>query len=254
MESLVRFIFFVLVILASGNLAEANYDYSTGRWLQRDPIGYADGMNLYEYVKSNPCIGLDPRGNIYEPILPPTKDELCQIMYNAAVTKLSLEGAPLFWECGRHGWLTPVYPESWPFTHCVWSCRMARDKGRDFAWSCGLKKEKYDEKWADARDRLIANGCYDSLSKSQKKYLEGSACSASQPSDYRDNGTGIECGEELIRRGKCWGLREPKKPGVHDYGCEACCEIKGGITKKTPEGKDTPRPYGPRCKFPELLE
>ncbi|MHC4527931.1 MAG: RHS repeat domain-containing protein [Planctomycetota bacterium] len=38
------------------------YDYYTGRWLTHDPVGYVDGMNLYEYVKSNPILWLDPVG------------------------------------------------------------------------------------------------------------------------------------------------------------------------------------------------
>ena len=33
-----------------------------GRFLQRDPMGYVDGMNLYEYVGSNPITHVDPRG------------------------------------------------------------------------------------------------------------------------------------------------------------------------------------------------
>ena len=33
-----------------------------GRFMQRDRIGYADGMNLYEYVRSNPLRHVDPRG------------------------------------------------------------------------------------------------------------------------------------------------------------------------------------------------
>jgi RHS repeat-associated protein len=33
-----------------------------GRFLQRDPIWYADGMNTYQYVGSNPINGLDPLG------------------------------------------------------------------------------------------------------------------------------------------------------------------------------------------------
>jgi RHS repeat-associated protein len=38
------------------------YDYYTGRWLTHDPLGYVDGMNLYEYGRSNPPNRLDPSG------------------------------------------------------------------------------------------------------------------------------------------------------------------------------------------------
>jgi hypothetical protein len=42
--------------------ASAMYHPTLGRWLQRDPIGYADGMSLYEYVRSSPCGWRDPSG------------------------------------------------------------------------------------------------------------------------------------------------------------------------------------------------
>ena len=38
------------------------YDPILGRWLQRDPAGYVDGMNLYEYAASHPTILADPFG------------------------------------------------------------------------------------------------------------------------------------------------------------------------------------------------
>ncbi len=38
------------------------YDPIHGRFLQRDPSGYTDGMNLYEYVKSRPTVLNDPTG------------------------------------------------------------------------------------------------------------------------------------------------------------------------------------------------
>ncbi len=41
-------------------------DRLLGRWVQRDPIGYHDGMGLYEYVRSSPLRGLDPRGLMEE--------------------------------------------------------------------------------------------------------------------------------------------------------------------------------------------
>lgn len=38
------------------------YDPRLGRWLERDPIGYVDGMNLYQYTNSSPVVSLDPTG------------------------------------------------------------------------------------------------------------------------------------------------------------------------------------------------
>jgi len=38
------------------------YDYQTGRWLNQDPIGSQDGVNLYQYAKSNPLVFADPFG------------------------------------------------------------------------------------------------------------------------------------------------------------------------------------------------
>jgi hypothetical protein len=38
------------------------YDPDTGRFLKHDPLGYVDGMNLYEYGNSNPTMHTDPSG------------------------------------------------------------------------------------------------------------------------------------------------------------------------------------------------
>jgi RHS repeat-associated protein len=43
------------------------YDYETGRWYQRDPLGYVDGMGLYEYVRSMSHMAVDPFGLESEP-------------------------------------------------------------------------------------------------------------------------------------------------------------------------------------------
>ncbi len=39
-----------------------SYDPTTGRFIQRDPLGYVDGMSAYEYVRSSPVDRRDPMG------------------------------------------------------------------------------------------------------------------------------------------------------------------------------------------------
>jgi RHS repeat-associated protein len=38
------------------------YDPATGRYIQRDPIGFKDGMNVYQSVHNNPVNSVDPLG------------------------------------------------------------------------------------------------------------------------------------------------------------------------------------------------
>jgi len=38
------------------------YDTGLGRWKSRDPLGYVDGMGVYEYVNSDSVVGMDPTG------------------------------------------------------------------------------------------------------------------------------------------------------------------------------------------------
>ncbi len=42
-----------------------------GRWTRRDPLGYADGFNLYEFVASNPQRYVDPLGSLLSGDEPP---------------------------------------------------------------------------------------------------------------------------------------------------------------------------------------
>ncbi len=51
-----------VALIAFAPDAAAVYDARTGRWLQRDPIGYADGANLYRYGLASPVNYTDAQG------------------------------------------------------------------------------------------------------------------------------------------------------------------------------------------------
>ena len=52
----------IAVLGMFGSDAFAIYDTGTGRFMQRDPLGYVDGMNLYAYTRSSPLNFTDPMG------------------------------------------------------------------------------------------------------------------------------------------------------------------------------------------------
>ena len=52
----------VLLVWACSDVALGQYHAGVGRFLQRDPIVYRDGLNLYEFVRGRPTNYLDPIG------------------------------------------------------------------------------------------------------------------------------------------------------------------------------------------------
>jgi RHS repeat-associated protein len=69
---------------------QRDYSPTLGRWLEQDSLGYVDGMNLYEYERSNPVVWQDPSGGF-----------CCSAGYPP----------------GR-----PSGPNDWTFTLCTASC------------------------------------------------------------------------------------------------------------------------------------
>lgn len=63
-----RHVFAVLIGLAAIALvaadASAMYHPTLGRFLQRDPIGYSDGMGFHEYSRSCPVTVVGPQGTL----------------------------------------------------------------------------------------------------------------------------------------------------------------------------------------------
>ncbi|NIT55187.1 MAG: hypothetical protein GWN00_02735 [Aliifodinibius sp.] len=151
-------------ILDSGSLKiqynrNRYYDYYTGRWLTHDPLGitpnpqkpnrfeaigqYKDGMNLYEYVRSNPAVASDPWG-LMAPIsigigLPAFKPPLPE---------------PLSLDCPDNecpsGWLDPLpstgrsgtWTASQAYWHFLWGDGASVEFNHlsTFAWKCSVPK------------------------------------------------------------------------------------------------------------------
>jgi uncharacterized protein RhaS with RHS repeats len=55
-------ILIVLLLLTLTGLTQAIYDPAQGRWVNRDPIGEAGGINLYAFVKNAGTNSVDPLG------------------------------------------------------------------------------------------------------------------------------------------------------------------------------------------------
>ena len=82
------------------------YNPLLGRWLTRDPIGYQDGPNTYEYVISNAANFLDTFGLQYDP-----KSSNLTAFGDRKATRARANRRPADW----HWW----NPFSWPIWHSV---------------------------------------------------------------------------------------------------------------------------------------
>jgi len=99
------------------NFRLRDYSPSLGRWVEADPIGYLDGMNRYQAMRSSPPNVLDPTGliglgeNLPDPYGPnPTNGSLLDPSYGPVDSNGQPMGAPQLPD-GRI-WL-PVPPRAW---------------------------------------------------------------------------------------------------------------------------------------------
>jgi hypothetical protein len=81
-----------------------SYSPTLGRWIQTDPEGYVDGLNLQEYVRSNPVGMVDPAGTAAQatgqPTTQPTMQQVAQqqlAALKAAGKKFAQQDAAWSW-------------------------------------------------------------------------------------------------------------------------------------------------------------
>jgi len=123
------------------------------RWISRDPIGEAGGVNLYSFTLNSPTASFDIDGRFFlsPPFMWPLKG-LCGL-----VTAIIAKGK---YTNMRH-------------LHCMASCQIARRCGIDTSIVLGIGKEFYD-----------LGVC---LATGDQRYCD----SAFQPTDFKDNARGL---------------------------------------------------------------
>lgn len=87
-------------LLSAAGPAWGMYHPQTGRWLQRDPAGYPDGLHLYEYVRGEPTVLADHQGTSAAPA------------FFLTPCCIELRSQPLFGGLARHVSLTVRWPNS----------------------------------------------------------------------------------------------------------------------------------------------
>jgi RHS repeat-associated protein len=125
-----------------------HYHSTLGRWVQRDPLGHHDSMNLYEYVVSHPTSGMDPFGLALT--YKHSEDRAVQdsIPHSSTgsgrgVTDPSPKANPASWECAGEGNCDLTVPGAvsthikllrvghpkWEQHHSVYDARWGKNRG-----------------------------------------------------------------------------------------------------------------------------
>ena len=125
------------------------YSPTLGRWLERDPAGYVDGMGLYEYVRGGPITAVDPTG-LYDFGVDRRVDRLMWRLAREAEEERERERErnKHDWGYGRFAGPTHWNSSDWcpQGTRALWVCRGrlgGDEKGRPVPHDVGILSHSY---------------------------------------------------------------------------------------------------------------
>jgi RHS repeat-associated protein len=113
-----------------------DYDPTTGRYLQADPLGLVDGASVYGYAGQSPMMNMDPTGECFGP------------------------AAVLLPVCVWAAWMVYDYltdPDCYTLSDFLWSAVMNADPFKAARWVKGWTRPKFRNKtprnaWNNAED------------------------------------------------------------------------------------------------------
>ncbi len=147
------------------------YNPGLQRWMQRDPIGYFDGMSLYEYVRSRPIVNMDPMGtsDLFNPgLLNPTGpgNNIGNVLYPPPEPECE-DNRPCNYAVGISVWLQMVLMDvdhkndfngGNAIRHCMAACRSNKVcKGAKEFWD-GLEDGKKQSSKMDLANNKVGYG------------------------------------------------------------------------------------------------
>jgi RHS repeat-associated protein len=134
------------------------YHPTLGRWLQRDPLGYVDGLHLYDFAGNAPTVSVDPAG---------LQDHKVRLTVTRTSSHGSVEaytGDKSWWK-GNYNFLYSIPEEASFFTYpseSSWANIEMQEAGTQTLWLASLRVwTKHGEYWAGWTFQMSATYAWD---------------------------------------------------------------------------------------------